>query len=57
MVASISMLIMPDFSRECFKFVYLSDNSVPFPIKVFNLSQNFEARKRLYGSYDERKVN
>ncbi len=46
-------MILPDFSREAFKFITLDNERVPNQIKLFNAVQNTEMYKKILGSNRE----
>ncbi len=43
-------MILPDFSREAFKFITLDNERVPNQIKLFNAVQNTDMYKKILGS-------
>jgi hypothetical protein len=47
MSQDISMLIMPEYSKDRYRFVYLKDKNVPAHIKAYNIIQDPGARQVL----------
>jgi hypothetical protein len=40
MAADFSMLIIPSYTKDSYRFVYLKDQDVPAHIKLYNIIQN-----------------
>ena len=47
MTQDFSMLILPDFMKEGYRFVYMKDENVPTHIKLYNMIQDPATMKKL----------